>query len=165
MEAVWADGLLIDCSASQVIGSGGRQVQHTHELHVDVRSSSCRQTIRSSEARRDFREAEDMKGLMNSGGKMKESDAKRKEKKKRWPLELLQKGPGWPRSWRIVQDRERFGRQMMGGAEGTGITLSGSAGSYSKLRPGGRPQHVIRRVTLISVYIDAFSQDAVIVSN
>lgn len=43
---------------------------------------------------------------------------KRKERK-RWPLELLQKGPGWPRSWRIVSDRERFGRQMMGGAEGT----------------------------------------------
>lgn len=82
MEAVRADGLLIDCSASQVIASGGRQVQHTHELHVDVRSSSCRQTIRSSEARRDLREAEDMKGLMNGGGKMKESDAKRKEKKK-----------------------------------------------------------------------------------
>jgi hypothetical protein len=60
-----------------------------------------------------------MKGLMNDGGKMKESDAKEKRKGKRWPLELLQKGPGWPRSWRIVSDRERFGRQMMGGAEGT----------------------------------------------
>lgn len=43
----------------------------------------------------------------------------------------------------------------MGGAEGTGITLSGPASSYSKLRPGGggKPQHVIGRVTLISVYM------------
>lgn len=41
----------------------------------------------------------------------------------------------------------------MGGAEGTGITLSGSASTYSKLRPGGKPLHVIGRVTLISVYI------------
>lgn len=82
MEAARADGLLIDCSAAQVIGSGGHQVQHTHELHVDVRSSSCRHTIRSSLARGDWREAGGMNGLMNKRGKMKESDAKSKEEKK-----------------------------------------------------------------------------------
>lgn len=141
MEAVRADGLLIDCSASQVIGSGGRQVQHAHELRGDVRSSSCRQTIRSSEARRGWREAKGMDGLMNNGGKKKESDARRKEKKK-MATGASPKGPGWPRSWRIVSDRERFGRQMMGGAEGTLLEARAR-----KLRRG-KPQHVMMHVTL-----------------
>lgn len=45
MEAARADGLQIGCSAAHVVGSGWRQVQHAHELHVS-RSPCCRQDYR-----------------------------------------------------------------------------------------------------------------------